>query len=55
MMVGIAERTAQRYVKLYKNDEEKHLPDIRKPRTESYSLFFCDFYGKKLRKDENMD
>ncbi|CEI92303.1 hypothetical protein RMCBS344292_06568 [Rhizopus microsporus] len=32
MMVGIVERTAQHYVKLYRDDEEKRLPGLRKPR-----------------------
>lgn len=53
MMVGIVERTAQHYVKLYRDDEEKRLPGTRKPRTKwqikldpRHTDFLCDFYVK---------
>jgi hypothetical protein len=53
MMVGIVERTAQHYVKLYRDDEEKRLPGSRKLRTKWYTKlelrhtdFLCDLYEK---------
>ncbi|GAA5815200.1 hypothetical protein MFLAVUS_008706 [Mucor flavus] len=54
MMVSIVERTAQHYVKLYRDDEEKRLPGSRKLRTKWYTKlelrhtnFLCDLYEKK--------
>ncbi|KAG1380737.1 hypothetical protein G6F61_003782 [Rhizopus arrhizus] len=54
-MVSIVERTAQHYVKLYRDDEEKRLPGIGKPRDKwqvklksCHTGLLCDFYGKKL-------
>ncbi|KAI9265642.1 hypothetical protein BY458DRAFT_221928 [Sporodiniella umbellata] len=53
MMVGIVERTAQHYVKLYRDDEEKRLPGLRKPRIKwhmklepQHTDFLCTFYGE---------
>ncbi|KAG1145251.1 hypothetical protein G6F37_008097 [Rhizopus arrhizus] len=53
MMVGIVERTAQHYVKLYRDDEEKYLPGLRKPRIKCHMKlepqvtdFLCTFYGQ---------
>ncbi|KAG0745035.1 hypothetical protein G6F57_008549 [Rhizopus arrhizus] len=53
MMVGIVERTAQHYVKLYRDDEEKRLPGTRKPRIKchmklepQHTDFLCTFYGE---------
>lgn len=53
MMVGIVERTAQHYVKFYRDDEEKRLPGLRKPRIKwhmklepQHTDFLCTFYGE---------
>ncbi|CAO3682597.1 unnamed protein product [Rhizopus stolonifer] len=53
-MVGIVERTAQHYVKLYRDDEEKRLPGLRKSRIKwhmklepQHTNFLCTFYGEK--------
>ncbi|KAG1060993.1 hypothetical protein G6F41_012506 [Rhizopus arrhizus] len=55
-IVGIVERTAQNYVKTYKEDEEKRLPDGRKQRVRwerklqpHHTNFLCMFYEKNLQ------
>ncbi|KAI9365687.1 hypothetical protein BD770DRAFT_377069 [Pilaira anomala] len=51
--VGIVVRTAQRYVKQYKDDEEKSLPGTKKPTRSggnnrkldvSHTDFLCNYY-----------
>ncbi|PHZ17389.1 uncharacterized protein RHIMIDRAFT_243465 [Rhizopus microsporus ATCC 52813] len=55
MIVGIVERTAQHYVKLYRDDEKKCLPGLRKPQIKchmklepQHTDFLCTFYGENL-------
>ncbi|CEJ00962.1 hypothetical protein RMCBS344292_18454 [Rhizopus microsporus] len=52
-IVGIVERTAQHYVKTYREDDEKRLPGGRKQRVSwerklgpHHTDFLCEFYGK---------
>ncbi|KAI8378880.1 hypothetical protein EDC96DRAFT_592445, partial [Choanephora cucurbitarum] len=55
LSVGIAVRTAQHYVKLYKDDEEKRLPGVvrakkggvSKKLNAQHTSFLIDFYEKK--------
>ena len=53
MMIGIVERTTQHYVKLYRDDEEKRLPGLRKPLIKchmkfdpQHTDFLCTLYGE---------
>lgn len=52
-IVGVVERTAQHYVKTYREDDEKRLPGGRKQRVSwerklgpHHTDFLCEFYGK---------
>ncbi|ORE20579.1 hypothetical protein BCV71DRAFT_280152 [Rhizopus microsporus] len=52
-IIGIIERTAQNYVKTYRDDDEKRLPDGRKQRVSwdkklqpHHTEFLCELYDK---------